>query len=186
MTRKGGITIRRAEPRDADAICACFAQPKARAGTLQMPYPSPEMWRKRLADVPGDDYLLVAEIDGKVVGNCGLHTVSKSPRRKHVGTIGISVHDAWHGRGVGRALLAAAIDIADNWIAYTRLELTVYTDNAPALALYRKFGFEAEGTHRNFALRDGGFVDALAMARLVPGPADPALTRRKPTRKRPA
>jgi putative acetyltransferase len=186
MTRKGRITIRRAEPRDAEAFCASFAQPKARAGTLQMPYPSLEMWRKRLAEVSGDDYLLVAEIDGKVVGNCGLHAASKSPRRKHVGTIGISVHDAWHGRGVGRALLAAAIDIADNWIAYTRLELTVYTDNAPALALYRKFGFEVEGTHRNFALRDGGFVDALAMARLVPGPADPALARRKPPRKRPA
>lgn len=26
-----------------------------------------------------------------------------------------------------------------------RVELTVYTDNAPALALYRKFGFETEG-----------------------------------------
>ena len=44
----------------------------------------------------------------------------------------------------------------------------VYADNERAIALYRKFGFEAEGTHRAYALRDGRYVDALAMARLRP------------------
>ena len=51
-----------------------------------------------------------------------------------------------------------------------RLELTVYVDNARAIALYRKFGFEVEGTHRAYALRDGAYVDALCMARLHPNP----------------
>lgn len=49
-----------------------------------------------------------------------------------------------------------------------RLELTVFTDNERAIALYRKFGFEAEGTHRAYALRDGRYADVLAMARLRP------------------
>ena len=47
-----------------------------------------------------------------------------------------------------------------------RVELTVYTDNAPALALYRKFGFETEGEMRDYAVRDGRFVDVYSMARL--------------------
>ena len=51
-----------------------------------------------------------------------------------------------------------------------RIELIVFTDNAAAIALYRKFGFELEGTHRAYALRDGRYVDALAMARLHPNP----------------
>jgi putative acetyltransferase len=54
-----------------------------------------------------------------------------------------------------------------------RLELTVYVDNAPAIHLYRRFGFEMEGTHRAFALRDGQYVNAHAMARIRP-PSLPA------------
>ena len=44
--------------------------------------------------------------------------------------------------------------------------LRVYADNAPAIALYEKFGFEIEGTHRRFAYRNGEYVDAHIMARL--------------------
>ena len=47
-----------------------------------------------------------------------------------------------------------------------RVELTVYADNEAAQQLYRKFGFEVEGRMRDFALRDGVFVDTVSMARL--------------------
>lgn len=162
------INIRRAELRDAEAMQALFAWPGAQAGTLQMPLPSADMWRKRLADFPAGDYLLVAEVDGIVVGNAGLHAAGASPRRRHAGSIGMAVRDDWQGRGVGSALLAAIVDLADNWFNYARLELTVYVDNAAGLALYRKFGFEVEGTLRQYALRNGEFVDAYTMARLRP------------------
>jgi putative acetyltransferase len=169
--RSQAITIRRAELSDAEAIQATFATPKAMAGTLQLPFPTVEMWRRRLADVPAEDFLLVAEVAGEVVGNLGLHLASKSPRRRHAGGIGMSVRDDWQGRGVGAALMAAALDLADNWLNYTRLELTVYTDNAAALALYRRFGFGIEGTLKSYAFRGGRFIDAYTMARIAPQPA---------------
>jgi putative acetyltransferase len=54
------------------------------------------------------------------------------------------------------------------------LELTVYTDNAAGIRLYRKFGFEfgfeIEGTLKGYAMRDGRYVDAHAMARFHPDP----------------
>lgn len=165
------IRIRRCEPGDADALRAIFASPNAQAGTLQVPMPSTEQWRKRLAEGAPSDYVLVAEVAGEVVGNLGLHAAALSPRRRHAGSVGMSVRDDWQGRGVGTALLTAALDLADNWLNYTRLELTVYVDNAAALALYRRFGFEIEGTLRQYAFRNGRFVDAFTMGRLRPVPA---------------
>ncbi|MEO8084196.1 MAG: GNAT family N-acetyltransferase, partial [Ardenticatenales bacterium] len=130
------ITVRRAAPADADALAAVYAGPKAYGGTLQLPYPSAETWRKRLADPTDGSYHLVACIDGEVVGNLGLHTFPNHPRRRHVGQIGMAVRDDWQGRGVGTALMAAAIDLADNWLNLGRIELDVYTDNAAAIRLY--------------------------------------------------
>jgi putative acetyltransferase len=166
MTAGHPVVIRRAEPGDAEAIHQTFLGPRAIAGTLQMPYPSVEMWRKRLAEFSPDDFLLVATVAGEVVGNFGLHAASKSPRRRHVGAVGIAVRDDRQRRGVGTALLKAGVELADGWLNYQRLELWVYTDNEAAVNLYRKFGFAIEGTCRAYAFRDGRYVDAYQMARL--------------------
>lgn len=161
------IQIRAREPRDVEALATIFACPSVIAGTLQLPYQSSELWRERVAQPPPDLHALVAELDGRVVGTLGLH-LATNPRRRHTGSLGMAVHDNYQGRGVGSALLAATIDLAERWLGVTRLELNVYTDNAPALHLYEKFGFVIEGTLRQFALRDGTFIDAFTMARLRP------------------
>lgn len=83
----------------------------------------------------------------------------------------MSVDEAFHGRGVGTAMMAALIDISDNWYNLRRLELEVYTDNDRAIRLYQKFGFEIEGTLRSFAWRDGAYADAYVMSRLRDEPS---------------
>ena len=84
------VTIRRAEPEDAEQFQRLYGSARALAGTLQLPYPSVELWRKRLASFPAGDVM---------------------------------------------------------------------------------FGFEVEGTHKAYALRDGRYVDAHCMARLRAKPA---------------
>jgi putative acetyltransferase len=160
----GTIRIRHAEPEDYEALHRIFSGPKAVAGTLQLPFPSREGWRKRLAEIPDGLYSLVASVEGEVVGSLGLRTFPLRPRRSHAGQIGMAVRDDWQGRGVGTALLEATIDLAQNWLNLTRLELTVFVDNAPAIRLYEKVGFETEGRLVNYALRDGRLVDCLEMA----------------------
>ena len=162
------ITVRGTEPEDYRALQRIFSGPRAVAGTLQMPFPSGETWRERLAESPEGLHSLVACVDGEVVGSLGLETSPTRWRMRHVGTIGMAVRDDWQGKGVGTALMEAALDLADNWLNLTRIELTVYVDNAAAIALYENFGFEIEGTHRRLAFRDGEYVDAYSMARLKP------------------
>src|SRR5512139_2009064 len=157
------ITVRRVEPGDYEAVHKIFCGPRVIWGTSQMPHPSAEMWRKRLAEPPDGLYSLVACVDGEVVGQLGLHTSPDRPRRRHAGQIGMAVRDDWQGKGVGTALMQAAIDLADKWVNLSRLELEVYTDNEPAIKLYQKFGFTIEGTSINYAFRDGQFVDVYLM-----------------------
>jgi len=157
------ILIRAMEPADLPDVTEAWNQPGAYAGTLQLPYTSLETRQQRQAAHPGSTRL-VAVIDGKAIGMIFLGR--EADRRAHVGSIGMAVHDAYAGRGVGTALMAAVIDLADNWLQIKRLELGVYADNARAIALYERFGFEREGVYRAYAWRNGAYVDSLAMARL--------------------
>lgn len=159
------ITVRAREPRDLEAITEIFNCPGVVAGTLQLPYRSVEDRREWLAHPPPGTHSLVAEVDGRVVGQLGLHPAT-NPRRRHSASIGMGVHDAFQGRGVGSALMAAMLELADRWLDLRRIELTVYADNAAAVHLYEKFGFVIEGTMRAYAFRDGAYVDAYTMARL--------------------
>lgn len=159
------ILIRAMEPGDLPDLTEAWNQPHAYAETLQLPFTSLEQRQARHGAHPSG-HRLVALIEGKAIGL--LHLTVGENRRRHVGSIGMAVHDAYTGRGVGRALLAAMIELADNWLNLTRIELTVYADNARAIGLYERFGFAREGLHRAYAWRAGAYADALAMARLRP------------------
>jgi putative acetyltransferase len=163
------FAIRRAEPADAGGIALTFRSREASLGTLQNPYPSVAQWTERLSRNATLNYILVALADGEVIGHAGLHG-NENPRRAHVWMLGMSVRDDWHNRRVGTRLMESLIDLSDNWLGALRIELTVYVGNDHALRLYRRFGFDIEGTLRAYSLRDGQYTDTYAMARLHPRP----------------
>ncbi|RZL35737.1 MAG: GNAT family N-acetyltransferase [Rubrivivax sp.] len=167
------LTLRRVKPADAAAIAEQFADPEVFGGTLQMPYPSEEIWAQRFAAqnspaAGSSELVLAACIDDKPVGLAGLHPVGPAVRRRHAMMLGITVAKAQHGQGVGQALMSGLLDYADNWAQVLRIELTVYHDNARAIRLYERHGFQLEGRHPAYSLRNGVYVDVLAMARLHP------------------
>ena len=162
------ITIRAAELEDSEGLAALYACPKVLAGTLRMPYTSIRSTRQRLESMPEAAYSLVAiAADGnQLVGNLGL-VCNSSPPRQHAAGIGIAVRDDCHRQGIGSRLLIEALKMADDWLHLSRIELMVYVDNEPAVALYQKFDFEIEGTLKKYAFRAGKYVDAYTMARIV-------------------
>ena len=159
------IHIERFNESHVEGITALYNDPFVTRQVLQMPFQSTEVWRKRV--MPDNERVvqLVALHQGVVIGNLGLENYSRI-RRSHAGSIGMGVAVAWQRKGVGSRLLTAALEVADNWMNLHRVELSVYADNEAAIGLYRKFGFETEGLFRDYAVRDGQWVDTLSMARL--------------------
>lgn len=107
----------------------------------------------------------VAVDDGRVIGWCDVIRKSR-PTTSHSGVLGMGVVASHRGCGVGGRLITTTIETA---LArgLTRIELTVRTDNVPAIALYHRCGFETEGLLRRYLLVDGLYYDVLLMARLA-------------------
>ncbi|KAA0700320.1 GNAT family N-acetyltransferase [Neorhizobium sp. P12A] len=162
--RQPGLLIRAAQPTDAEGIAAIANLPGYRTGTLRLPHQTIQETRSWLEKREPGSPNLVALIDGVIVGNAGLRRFVD--RRQHVASLGMGVHDDFTGRGIGSALLGELVEIADNWLNIRRIELTVFIDNASAIALYRKFGFIEEGVLKDYAFRAGRFADVYAMARI--------------------
>ena len=115
----------------------------------------------RLRDV------LVAELDGGVVGYLKLGAPLAGPANRHVLQIqGLAVARGHQRRGIARRLLDAAIDEARKR-RVRRLTLRVLAGNDAARKLYDSFGFEVEGILREEFLIDGRYVDDVLMARSV-------------------
>ncbi|HYG58900.1 MAG TPA: GNAT family N-acetyltransferase, partial [Symbiobacteriaceae bacterium] len=138
-------------------------QPGVIWGTMQLPTLSMEDVRQQAAYNP-NVHKLAAEVDGKMVGTIGLHTSTGC--QQHVGYLGMSIHDAYQGKGLGRRLMDAVLDLADNWLMLDRIALGVYPDNQAAVHLYNTAGFEWEGLSPRCCYRDGELVDMMHMGRI--------------------
>jgi L-phenylalanine/L-methionine N-acetyltransferase len=173
-TPSSGITVRAAEPSDAAAISALMGSTGVFEGTQQMPYAALASRLERFSAIDANCTRLVAVHSDatsgtqRIVGHAGLFIPHASLRRMHVRGLGIAVAKDCQGQGVGDRLITDLLDWADYWAGVLRIELTVFTDNARAIALYQRHGFVQEGVMRCYALRDGVYADTLAMARLHP------------------
>lgn len=164
------LVVRAMEPSDAAGVAALKNQPGVYEGTLQLPYGSVAQRAERLQAGERGGLALAALEGERLVGAAGLAMLGASLRQAHVRALGLAVAADRQGQGIGARLMTELLRWADGWAQVWRIELRVYVDNAAAIALYRRFGFEQEGVLRADSLRDGRYVDTLLMARLHPSP----------------
>ena len=106
--------------------------------------------------------VFVADDDGLIVGRLSIAR-DQHPASRHVADLGLMVAVTHRRRGIGTALLDAAVDWARR-SSVRKLELHVFPWNKAAIALYERFGFVKEGYRRGHYRRGDEYVDAILMA----------------------
>lgn len=116
----------------------------------------------RMQNESANDVMLLAFYDGEFAGNGSLMGMGPS-RYRHRAGLAVALFQAYTGLGIGRAMMEALIAIAREH-GIEQVELEVVADNARAIALYKKLGFEVYGTMpRNMKYRDGTYADVYWM-----------------------
>lgn len=159
VDRAPAVEIRQSREEDRRPLAILFAAVAEERDGIATEPPVDIEARAASWSLDGD---LVAVADGRIVGS--IHVTAS---RHGYGELGMAVAREWRGRGVGSALLAAAIDWARDRGLH-KLSLSVFPHNAAAIALYRRFGFVEEGRRvRQYRRASGELWDAIDMGLLL-------------------
>jgi ribosomal protein S18 acetylase RimI-like enzyme len=153
--------VRRARPEDVRGLVELFAAvAEERDGIATEPPVDVDARTEQFAS--SIDGTIVAVAAGDLVGS--LHV---DATRFGVGELGMTVARPWRGRGVGSALLTAAIEKARGEGLH-KLSLEVFPHNEAAIALYRKFGFLEEGRRvKHYRRASSELWDSIVMGLLL-------------------
>lgn len=162
------LTLRRAEPRDAEQLLTYLNQVAGESenitfgpGEFGLSVEEERAFLQQAVELPTSLYL-IAEIAGEIVGTLTFST-GKRPRLQHAGEFGMSVLRGYWNLGIGSGLLAYLIEWARQTGTIRKINLRVRVDNLPAIHVYEKYGFVREGrVTREFYLH-GQFVDVYVM-----------------------
>jgi L-amino acid N-acyltransferase YncA len=161
------ISIRDAALQDAEAIAEIYNQGILdRMATLETELRD-AVERRRWLEARGRRHpVVVAEVEGAVVGWGSLNPFNPRRAYDHVADFSVYVERSWRGRGVGSRLLAELIERARR-AAYHKLVLAAFPSNRAGVALYERFGFTPVGVYREQGQLDGEWVDVLIMEKLL-------------------
>jgi ribosomal protein S18 acetylase RimI-like enzyme len=153
--------VRPAALSDEEALAAID---RATWSWLTSPAPPPADGARFFDEHTVPEDVLVALAGGKVVGYVRIQQGSPLASTRHVLRVnGIAVDPPFQRRGIGRALIDAAVAEARRRGA-RRLTLRVLGANGPARRLYESAGFAVEGVLRGEFFLEGAYVDDVFMA----------------------
>jgi L-amino acid N-acyltransferase YncA len=160
------IEIRPAAVTDVAAITTIYNQGiEDRLATLETELRTPAERAEWLAARGPRHPVLVAETDGVVTGWASLNRFNPRPAYDHVADFSIYIERGWRGRGVGRRLLTALVELAQA-LGYHKMVLAAFPFNPAGVTLYERLGFTTVGVYREQGVLDGKWVDVLVMERV--------------------
>lgn len=109
---------------------------------------------------------IVAAFEDRIVGIAAIYQFTR-PREEGIGGMMVYIHQDFHGVGMGFAMTEKILSEARRRELH-RVGLEVVEDNVPAVQLYKKAGFEIEGTLKDgYFGEDGEYYNILVMGLLL-------------------
>jgi L-amino acid N-acyltransferase YncA len=166
MTRVAStLRVRPATIDDAAGIARVLNGIVAEGGLTALDTPvSLEQERSFLAALGPRSSLLVAELDGRIVGFQGLDPAGTFAAMAHVAQLGSYVERPWRGHGIARRLWQRNREIGLER-GFRKVIIQVRVRNTGALAFYRRLGFEDIGIAREHVVVDGHYEDEVLLER---------------------
>ena len=112
-----------------------------------------------------DEQIFAIEVDGRHVGNLGLHRIDRVHRKAEIGIV-IGELPSW-SKGYGTEAMQVALRYAFDVLGLNKISLDVLEYNTRAIRTYERTGFQREGLHREDVYKDGRFVNVLRMGILA-------------------
>ncbi|UFJ39236.1 GNAT family N-acetyltransferase [Brevibacillus humidisoli] len=170
-TAKNGkqITLRPAQSDDASAIIKRIKRVVNEGGYLEEEPDSIATTREEAETIremkeQGSMYT-VAVLDGEVVGVAQLKR-GQLNMNAHVADFRIWVGPNYRGLGIGKQLMQYSIDWAEAH-GLEKISLDVFSNNQLAVEMYKRYGFEVEGTRVRHFVIDGEYVDEIFMSKFL-------------------
>ena len=162
-----GIHIRPATLDDAAAIAEIYNQGiEDRVATYETKRRSAGDQQAWLQAVAGCYPVLVAQIDGEIIGWAGAGPYRHRECYRGIGEFSMYVRRDWRRRGVGDLLLASLISEAER-MGLWKLLSRIFPFNEASRALCRKHGFREVGVYEKHARLDGRWLDVVIVERLI-------------------
>lgn len=157
MAPARAFEVRPARPDDAEELALLYAAVAAERIYIGGE-PPVDLERRAELFRRGDGGQFVAVAGEEIVGQ-----IAVLPANRGVGELGMMVADGWRSRGVGSALMEAALAWSREQELH-KLTLEVWPHNEAAIALYRKFGFVEEGRRvKHHRRANGELWDSILM-----------------------
>ena len=164
------IRLRAIEPEDLDLLYGIENDTRLwNVGTTNVPY-SRYTLHDYIATSADDIYadrqlrLIVETEDGKTVGIADLIHFDPQHLRAEAGIV---IMDAYRRKGFGTAAIDALGDYALRVLHLHQLYAVVAVDNQPAVALFKRAGFQQQALLKGWLHEEHSYVDAVLMQRFL-------------------
>lgn len=124
-------------------------------------------WLERLDDCTGRIAAFGVDEGDQLMGTVTIEYSRKQKVQHAAQLLGMYVHETARGKGVGMALLLAALDHARQHQGVRIVNLTVTEGNEPAIGMYRRAGFQPWGTQPMAIATSSGYQSKIHMSCLI-------------------